>query len=70
MLIDAPRSPAYELAEQVGATLVHEPRGFVVKTDGGRIADGIYAVGEMAGPLRRRRHHRGDAERGRRAACA
>jgi sarcosine oxidase subunit alpha len=49
VLIDAPRSPAYELAEQVGATLVHEPRGFVVKTDAGRISEGIYAVGEMTG---------------------
>jgi sarcosine oxidase subunit alpha len=48
-LIDAPRSPAYELAEQAGASLVHEPRGFVVKTDAGRIADGVYAVGEMTG---------------------
>jgi thioredoxin reductase len=49
VLIDAPRSPAYELAEQVGATLVHEPRGFVVQTDAGRIAEGIFAVGEMVG---------------------
>jgi len=49
VLIDAPRSPAYELAEQVGATLVHEPRGFVVKTDSGRIKYGVYAVGEMTG---------------------
>jgi sarcosine oxidase subunit alpha len=49
VLIDAPRSPAYELAEQAGASLVHEPRGFVVKTDAGRIADGVYAVGEMTG---------------------
>ena len=49
VLIDAPRSPAYELAEQAGATLVHEPRGFVVKADAGRIAEGLYAVGEMSG---------------------
>jgi thioredoxin reductase len=49
VLVDAPRSPAYELAEQVGAELVHEARGFVVKTQGGRIAEGIYAVGEMCG---------------------
>jgi sarcosine oxidase subunit alpha len=49
VLIDAPRSPAYELAEQLGASVVHEPRGFVVQTDGGRITDGIYAVGEMCG---------------------
>jgi sarcosine oxidase, subunit alpha len=49
VLVDAPRSPAYELAEQAGASVLHEPRGFVVKTDAGRIADGVYAVGEMAG---------------------
>jgi sarcosine oxidase subunit alpha len=49
VLIDAPRSPAYELAEQAGATLVHEPRGFVVRTEGGRIDEGLYAVGELAG---------------------
>lgn len=49
VLIDAPRSPAYELAEQAGAQLVHEPRGFVVRTEGGRIAAGLYAVGELTG---------------------
>ena len=49
VLIDAPRSPAYELAEQLGAELAHEPRGFVVRTNEGRIADSIYAVGEMCG---------------------
>jgi sarcosine oxidase subunit alpha len=49
VLIDAPRSPAYELAEQAGAVLVHEPRGFVVRTDSGRIDSGIFAVGEIAG---------------------
>ncbi len=49
VLVDAPRSPAYELAEQAGATLVHEPRGFVVRTDGGRIRDGVFAAGEVAG---------------------
>ena len=49
VLLDAPRSPAYELAEQAGATLVHEPRGFVVVAAAGRIADGFFAVGEVAG---------------------
>ena len=49
VLVDAPRSPAYELAEQAGAVLVHEPRGFVVRTEGGRIAEGRYAVGELTG---------------------
>jgi len=55
VLIDAPRSPAYELAEQAGATLAHESRGFVVQTTGGRIRDGVYALGEMTGtPLEAR----------------
>ena len=49
VLIDAPRSPAYELAEQAGARLAHEPRGFVVRTEEGRIAQGRYAVGELTG---------------------
>lgn len=51
VLVDAPRSPAYELAEQAGATLVHEPRGFVVRTEGGtgRVRDGVFAAGEVAG---------------------
>jgi len=49
VLIDAPRSPAYELAEQAGAALVHEPRGYVVRTEAGRIGGGIYAVGELTG---------------------
>jgi sarcosine oxidase subunit alpha len=49
VLVDAPRSPAYELAEQAGASLVHMPHGFVVRAEGGRIAAGLYAVGELAG---------------------
>ena len=49
VLVDAPRSPAYELAEQAGARMAHEPRGFVVQTNAGLIGDGIYAVGEMTG---------------------
>jgi sarcosine oxidase subunit alpha len=49
VLIDAPRSPAYELAEQAGARVIHEPRGYVVDTHEGRIGDGIYALGEMTG---------------------
>lgn len=49
VLIDAPRSPAYELAEQAGARVSHEPRGYVVVTEGGRIAPGIYALGELTG---------------------
>jgi sarcosine oxidase subunit alpha len=49
VLIDAPRSPAYELCEQAGGVVVHEPRGFVVRTQEGKIADGIWATGEVCG---------------------
>ncbi len=49
LLVDAPRAPAYELAEQAGATLAHEPRGYVVKTERGKIRDHIFAVGELTG---------------------
>ncbi len=49
LLVDAPRAPAYELAEQAGAKLEHAPRGFVVRTEGGKIRDGVYAVGELVG---------------------
>ncbi len=49
VLIDAPRAPSYELAEQFGATLVHEPRGYVVEAENGRIRAGVWAVGELVG---------------------
>ena len=49
LLVDAPRAPAYELAEQVGATLAHEPRGYVVRAERGRIREGVFAVGEVTG---------------------
>jgi sarcosine oxidase subunit alpha len=49
IVIDAPRSPAYELCEQAGAMLTHEPRGFVVQGERGRVADGIWATGEVCG---------------------
>ncbi len=50
VLVDAPRSPAYELCAQANARLVHEPRGYVVEADAdGRIAEGMYAVGEVRG---------------------
>ena len=50
VLVDAPRSPAYELAEQAGAHVLHEPeRGYVVETEDGRISAGIWAIGEMTG---------------------
>jgi len=49
VLVDAARSPAYELAAQAGAELVHEPRGYVVRTDEGRIREGVFATGELTG---------------------
>jgi sarcosine oxidase subunit alpha len=50
VLIDAARSPAFELPEQAGARVAHERRGFVVKTDaGGMIAPGFWASGEVTG---------------------
>jgi sarcosine oxidase subunit alpha len=47
--IDAPTAPAYELCEQAGAKLAHAPRGYVVKTEGGKIRDGVWALGEACG---------------------
>ena len=49
LLVDAPRAPAYELAEQAGAKLEHDPRGYVVRAEQGKIRDGVYAVGELVG---------------------
>ncbi len=49
LLVDAPRSPAYEVCAQAGATLAHEPRGYVVKAPGGKIRNGVFAVGEVVG---------------------
>jgi sarcosine oxidase subunit alpha len=49
LVVDAPRAPAYELCAQAGAALVHEDRGFVVRAPGGRVRDGVFAVGEVAG---------------------
>jgi sarcosine oxidase subunit alpha len=49
LLVDAPAAPAYELCAQAGATLAHEGRGFVVVAPGGRIRDGVFAVGEAVG---------------------
>lgn len=49
LLVDAARAPAYELAAQAGADLVHEPRGFVVKAKDGKIRDGVFAAGELTG---------------------
>ncbi len=49
LLIDLPPAPSYELALQAGATVLHEPRGYVVVPEGGKIAGGIWAVGELVG---------------------
>ncbi len=49
LLVDAPRAPAYELAEQAGAKLVHEPRGYVVRAERGCVRDGVFVVGELVG---------------------
>ncbi len=49
LVVDAPRSPSYELAEQAGATIVHEPRGYVPVAPGGKVREGVYVVGEAAG---------------------
>ncbi len=49
LVVDAPRAPAYELCEQAGAALLHEPRGFVTGAPRGRIREGFFAVGEAVG---------------------
>jgi sarcosine oxidase subunit alpha len=53
LLIDAPRSPAYELCVQAGARVAHTgggAPGFTVTTDaGGHIRAGVFAVGEVTG---------------------
>jgi sarcosine oxidase subunit alpha len=47
--IDTPRAPSYELLEQAGAALTHESRGFVARTERGKIRDGFFAIGECLG---------------------
>jgi sarcosine oxidase subunit alpha len=49
VLIDAPRAPAYELAEQAGAPLVHSARGYVPRAEHGKIRDGLFLAGEASG---------------------
>lgn len=50
LVVDAARAPAYELCAQAGASLTHEPHGFVVLVGkGGRIRDGVFAAGEAVG---------------------
>jgi sarcosine oxidase subunit alpha len=49
LLVDAPGAPAYELCAQAGAELEHRSSGFVVRAPGGKIRDGVFAVGEVVG---------------------
>lgn len=63
LLVDAPRAPAYELAEQAGAKLRHEPRGFVVESDGGHVRGRFWVAGEAAGGHFRAEALRAEAER-------
>ena len=49
LLIDAPRSPAYELASQAGAKIDHRPEGFIVANEAGKIRENVVAVGELVG---------------------
>jgi len=62
LVVDAPRSPAYELSEQAGATLVAEPAGFRVAAEKGAIRRGVWAVGEVTGALLDPTHARAAAE--------
>jgi sarcosine oxidase, subunit alpha len=48
-LIDAPRAPAYELAEQAGARIAFGDGAFRVEAPRGRISDRILVAGELAG---------------------
>ncbi len=48
--VDAPPAPAFELAAQAGAEIVHGPAGYRVVTDeAGRAAPGVFAAGECTG---------------------
>lgn len=47
--VDAPRAPAYELAEQAGASIEHRGVGFFVVAPHGKIRDGFFAIGEVTG---------------------
>ena len=49
LVVDALRSPSYELALQAGATLKHQPSGYVVDAPDGKIREGVFAVGELVG---------------------
>jgi sarcosine oxidase, subunit alpha len=60
--IDTPRAPSYELLEQAGAALTHEPRGFVARTERGKIRDRFFAIGECLGAPVDAARFAGDAE--------
>jgi pyruvate/2-oxoglutarate dehydrogenase complex dihydrolipoamide dehydrogenase (E3) component len=49
LLVDAPRSPAYELAAQAGAKIEHRSEGFIVANEAGKIGENVFAVGELVG---------------------
>jgi hypothetical protein len=50
LLLEAPPSPAYALAIQAGAGVARTRAGFVVTPGpGGRIRDGVFALGEACG---------------------
>lgn len=49
LVLDVPPAPAYELCAQAGAQLAHEERGYVVQAPGGRVRDGVFALGEVTG---------------------
>lgn len=49
LVVDALRAPAYELPEQAGAAIAHEPYGFVARTEGGKVRPGVWVVGEAVG---------------------
>jgi sarcosine oxidase subunit alpha len=49
LLVDAPRAPAYELCEQAGGKLAHRPAGYAPVHDRGRIAEKVWAIGEVTG---------------------
>ena len=48
-LVDAPRAPAYELAEQAGAAIAFADGAFRITAPRGKIRDGVFVAGELAG---------------------
>jgi sarcosine oxidase subunit alpha len=49
LLVDAPRAPGYELCQQAGAALTHGAAGYTPVAHRGRIADGVFGIGEVTG---------------------